>query len=284
MLPASAIAAVSVSPSICCRMNASLNIALLTGQAARVQVLREMLLSAGFNCRIFDAGRELIRDVGRASYDLLLIDRTHTDMPSIDIVRMVRWAWDMPIMVLADAGGEDELVEALEAGADDYITKPVNFRELQARILALSRRVACGRFRKGLVIEAGPYEIDCVTRHAILRGKRIPLTPKEFRLTVLLFSNAGRAVSIADIESAVWGHELQPLSRALAGLVSRMRRTLALGTANGVLVSVIYSHGYRLDVLGEHRKPGALPTPSPKRIWPSAVSGDLAVAGISNPD
>lgn len=77
------------------------------------------------------------------------------------------------------------------------------------------------------------------------------MTPKEFDLATLLFANAGRILASKRIEHMIWGHDLPPLSRALAGLVSRMRRTLDLCPANGVTVNVVYAQGYRLDILDQ---------------------------------
>jgi len=232
-------------------MSALMNIALLRGNSTHLQSVQEMLARSGFHCSLFEAGRDLIHGVSQAPYDLLLIDDDLSDIPAIDVIRTVRTARsrDLPIMMLAGKSSEDELVDALDAGADDYICRPWSARVLMARIAALRRRATADRQRQGLVVRAGPYQLNSVGRFATLHGERIALTPKEFDLAMLLFSNAGRVLSIRRIELTVWHHELPPLSRALAGLMSRLRKSLRLTQENGVAIAVVYAHGYRLDVL-----------------------------------
>ncbi|MNT39613.1 Transcriptional regulatory protein QseB [compost metagenome] len=178
------------------------------------------------------------------------------------MIRAVRSARsrDVPIMMLGSDSCEDRLVDALDAGADDYMCRPLSHRVLLARIAALRRRVTGERLRQGLVVRAGPYQLNSVGRFATLRDERIELTPKEFDLAMLLFSNVGRVLPNSRIEQTVWRHELPPLSRALAGLISRLRKTLRLGMENGVTITVVYAHGYRLDVLEEGASP-RLPAP-----------------------
>ncbi len=113
-------------------------------------------------------------------------------------------------------------------------------------LLAAHGRVAPPRHGRppapGLVARAGPYQLNSVGRFATLHGERITLTPKEFDLAMLLFSNAGRVLANRRIEQAIWHHELPPLSRALAGLMSRLRKTLRLCPENGISITVVYAH------------------------------------------
>ncbi|WP_432260551.1 response regulator transcription factor [Cupriavidus sp. TMH.W2] len=239
-----------------------MNIALLMGNSPQLRTVNELLAGAGFRCNVFETGRELIHGVSQAPYDMLLIDDVLSDLPAIDVVRAVRCARsrDVPIIVLAADNAEDNLVDALDAGADDYVCHPLNARVLMARITALRRRVTGERLRQGLVVRAGPYQLNSVGRFATLRGERIAMTPKEFDLAMMLFSNVGRVLASDRIQQAIWRHELPPLSRALAGLISRLRKTLRIGIANGIVITVVYAHGYRLDVLEEGvapRLPGA---------------------------
>ncbi|CAG9167344.1 response regulator transcription factor [Cupriavidus pampae] len=236
-------------------MPPSPNVALLSSGSTRPQTIEALLSVAGFRCCVFHAGRDLIHGISHDTYDMLLIDRELPDIPAIDVIRAVRAARarDVPIVMLSEVSNDDALVEALDAGADDYLVQPMSERVLLARIAALRRRVMTTSGRIGLSVRAGPYELNSAGRYALLRGKRIAMTPKEFDLATLMFANAGCMLSNNRIERVVWGRELSPLSRALAQLVSRMRRTLALGPENGVTVSVVYAQGYRLDVLDNAR-------------------------------
>ncbi|MGH8784712.1 MAG: response regulator transcription factor [Cupriavidus necator] len=228
-----------------------MNIALLMGKSPQLRPVPELLARSGYRCNVFETGRDLIHGVSQVPFDMLLIDDELPDLPAIDVIRAVRCARsrDVPIIMLAADNSEDGLVDALDAGADDYVCRPLNARVLMARIAALRRRVTGERLRQGLVVRVGPYQLNSVGRFATLRGERIEMTPKEFDLAMLLFSNVGRVLSSDRIQQAVWRHELPPLSRALAGLISRLRKTLRIGIANGIVITVVYAHGYRLDVL-----------------------------------
>ncbi|MDK2659982.1 response regulator transcription factor [Cupriavidus sp. LEh21] len=238
-------------------MPSPITIALLLGRSPQLQDIPDLLVRSGFRCSVFDAGRDLIHSALQQTYDMLLLPDEVADIPVIDVIRAVRSARsrDVPIMMLGGDSCEDRLVDALDAGADDYMCRPLSHRVLLARIAALRRRVTGERLRQGLVVRAGPYQLNSVGRFATLRDERIELTPKEFDLAMLLFSNVGRMLPNRRIEQTVWRHELPPLSRALAGLMSRLRKTLRLGIENGIIVTVVYAHGYRLDVLEESSLP-----------------------------
>ncbi|MWL89900.1 MULTISPECIES: response regulator transcription factor [unclassified Cupriavidus] len=232
-------------------MNERANIALLGSSASPLHPMQELLSIAGFQCSYFQAGRDLIHGLGHDNYDMLLIDRELPDISAIDVIRAVRAVRnrDVPIVLIAGQGSDDDVVEALDAGADDYVVRPLSARVLLARLSALRRRVVDTRLRTPLPLRAGGYELNSPGRYATLHGVRIPMTPKEFDLAMLMFANAGRILASQRIENTIWGHDLPGDSRALAGLVSRMRRTLNLCPENGVTVSVVYAQGYRLDVL-----------------------------------
>jgi DNA-binding response OmpR family regulator len=238
-----------------------MNIALLMGNSPQLRTVAELLEGAGFGCNVFETGRELVQGVSQVPYDMLLIDDALPDLPALAVVHAVRSAGsrDVPIILMAADNNEDNLIDALDAGADDYVCRPLNPRVLMARITALRRRVTGERLRQGLVVRAGPYQLNSVGRFATLRGERIAMTPKEFDLAMMLFSNVGRVLASDRIQQAIWHHELPPLSRALAGLISRLRKTLRIGMANGIVITVVYAHGYRLDVLEERpRLPKAM--------------------------
>lgn len=225
-------------------------VAVLAAPGSPLPQLARLLAGAGFDCLGFDTGWQVVNGSAGPAYDVLLIDHGLPDMPAIEVIRAVRAGLGRTlsiVLVSADCN-EDDHVEALDAGADDYLGLPLSPRVLLARIAALRRRQLSPVLRPGGPVRAGRYELNSVGRYATLRGNMMRLTPKEFDLAHLLFLNAGRVLSNASIEQAVWGHPLPPLSRALAGLVSRMRRSLRLCEENGVSISVVYAQGYRLDV------------------------------------
>lgn len=232
-------------------MNAHANIALLASPTSPLHPTQELLSLAGFKCRLFLAGRDLLNGLGHENFDMLLIDQDLADVCALDVIRAVRAVRnrDVPIVLLAQDGDDDAIVEAFDAGADDYLLRPISIRVLLARLAALRRRSGGARLRGHMPLRVGPYELSNPGRYATLHGNRIAMTPKEFDLAMLMFANSGRILATQRIEHTIWGRDLPPNSRALAGLVSRMRRTLCLCAENGVTISVVYAQGYRLDVL-----------------------------------
>jgi DNA-binding response OmpR family regulator len=117
---------------------------------------------------------------------------------------------DVPIVIFASENNDDDLVEALDAGADDYVLRPLAARVLLARIAALRRRMSGTRLRGAMPLRAGPYELSNPGRYATLNGDRIPMTPKEFDLAMLMFANAGRILASRRIEHTIWGMTCRP--------------------------------------------------------------------------
>lgn len=214
-----------------------------------MRAIDALLTGSGFTCLPFDTGWAIVNSLGGAVFDVLLIDRKLPDLPAIEVIRAVRsrLGRGLSVILIAAENSEDDHVESLDAGADDYLVLPLKPRVLLARIAALRRRQQAPACPPGTPVCVGYYELDHVGRYVTLHGKALRVTPKEFDLAHLMFTNVGRVLSNTRIEHAVWGHALPPLSRALAGLVSRMRRSLRLGKENGVSVAVIYAQGYRLD-------------------------------------
>ncbi|EHP40861.1 winged helix family two component transcriptional regulator [Cupriavidus basilensis OR16] len=226
-----------------------MKIALLADMSLQAKTIADALSRAGVHCHTYHASGELFRGIDQAGYDVLLIDHELADMPAVEAVRAVRGAWrsEVPVMVVSDRRDEDSVVNTLQAGADDYMTRPLRARELIARLHALQRRTATRWQALNPDITVGPYSLDCLSREVVFQGRRLALTPREFDLASLLFASVGRVLSHAHIERTIWGYSLPPLSRALASLVSRLRRALELHPRNGLVITVVYGQGYRLD-------------------------------------
>jgi DNA-binding response OmpR family regulator len=236
--------------------------------------LPALLRSAGFGCARFASGQDLLGGAADGRFDLLLIGTPPADMPTLDVIRALRadGARPVPLILLSALLTEDEEVEALDAGADDYLPAHCSPRVLLARVAALQRRREAAFCLSDGAVRAGPYVLDPAGRFALLRGHVLTLTPREYDLTRLLFAHAGRVLATPCIEQAVWGRALPQGSRALAGLISRIRRSLGLRPENGVSISVVYGLGYRLDVHddnGPAMPPGAAGKPGER------VSGAL---------
>jgi DNA-binding response OmpR family regulator len=182
------------------------------------------------------------------SYDLLVLDWELPDISGLDVLRTIRaqWVTDTPILFLTHRDHESDIVDALEAGADDYLVKPPRQRELLSRVTALGRRARPTASAER--IEAGPFKMDVDNRSIERDGVAIELTPREFDVAVMLFRNLGKVVSRAHLLLTVWGSTDGTTTRTVDTHVSRVRIALGLSTACGVRLTPIYGYGYRLEL------------------------------------
>jgi len=155
----------------------------------------------------------------------------------------------VPVLFVTVRDSEQDIVFALEQGADDYMVKPVRRQELLARLHALLRRAYPREEKKQLSFL--PFEIDIQRGEVRKEGSRIELTPKEFELTVTLFRNMGRLLSRGHLQETVWGRTGDIATRTVDTHVSQVRKKLDLRPETGYRVVPIYNYGYRLEKMME---------------------------------
>jgi DNA-binding response OmpR family regulator len=152
----------------------------------------------------------------------------------------------VPVLFVTARSGEEDIVKALEEGADDYMIKPVRQTELLARVNALWRR-----FRSNAaaapVLEFPPYRIDTVERRIMFNDVAVEMTQKEYELALFLFRNVGRLLSRGHIFEAVWGRNAAMSSRTTDTHLSRVRTKLELQPEHGFRLVSVYNYGYRLE-------------------------------------
>lgn len=227
-----------------------MRVALLEDDRDQALLFMEWLKTAGHNCEHFEAGKAFVRNIKHDSFDALILDWMVPDMDGFEVLRWVRenFDWPIPVLFVTARDEEDDIVRALEQGADDYIVKPAKQRELLARLSAVVRRAATVDDAQA-TIEHEPFVID-LNNHQIHRGgERIEVTQKEYDLIVFLFRNIGRVLSRAHILESVWGRNPDINTRTVDTHVSRIRSKLALASETGWKLSSIYQHGYRLERL-----------------------------------
>jgi DNA-binding response OmpR family regulator len=225
-----------------------MRLALLEDDQDQARLYMEWLRGAGHSCDHLKSGRLFIRNIKRDSYDALVLDWMVPDMDGYEVLGWVRenFDWPIPVVFVTAKDEEDDIVRALEQGADDYIVKPAKQREFLARLSAVARRVAPVDEAQTL-IDFEPFAIDLANHEVRKGGQRVELTQKEYELIVFLFRNLGRVLSRAHILETVWGRNPDINTRTVDTHVSRIRTKLTLAPESGWRLSSIYQHGYRLE-------------------------------------
>ena len=184
--------------------------------------------------------------------DVILLDLGLPDIDGLDIVRRIRREATTPIVILSGRYEERQKVEALERGADDYVTKPFGVDELNARLRVALRHAAGPAADQSGRIAVGPLEFDAARHEARVSGQRIDLTPREFEILRVLLSNAGRLVTKGRLLRAVWGEAYSGEDSYVYVHVGQLRRKLADADPSGALRDLIVTEpgvGYRIREL-----------------------------------
>ncbi len=158
--------------------------------------------------------------------DLIITDLQMPEMSGIDLCREIRKISKIPIIVLSVKGDERTKVAALDAGADDYVTKPFGINELLARVRAAIRRVPDTEGEAETKLEDGDFSINIETREVTVAGKPVHLTPKEFDLLVYLFRTRGKVITHRNILSAIWGGDSTEQTEYLRVFVGTLRKKI----------------------------------------------------------
>jgi two-component system response regulator RegX3 len=230
-------------------------IAMLEDDLDQANILGLWLEEAGYHCQLFETGKDFIKSISHESFDLLVIDWNLPDISGDQVLSWVRenLDWQVPILFVTARDSEEDIVYALEHGADDYMIKPVKRMEMLARIGSLSRRTQTSHQDKP-VIEVGDLKVDNVLRQIFRDGEVIDLTGKEFDLALFLLRNVGRILSRGYILESVWGRSPDLNTRTVDTHISRIRKKLDLNAEHGWRLTAIYQHGYRLEHLETEQK------------------------------
>jgi len=187
------------------------------------RVLRAALSAQGYDVRTANDPEEGLRTFKDWPPDLVITDLMMPGMSGVEVTRAIRSHSVIPVLVLSVREHERSKVEALDAGADDYITKPFGIQELLARVRAHLRRAP---ERTTSAIEAGDFVVDSSAHTVTLQGKPIHLTPKEFDLLVHLSRHAGKVITHRALLTAVWGAQSAHQPEYLRVFVGQLRKKL----------------------------------------------------------
>ena len=210
------------------------------------------LEQAGHSVEHHPDSDSFLRATHRDSFDMHLLDWIVPGQKSgievLSELKKVRHD-SRPVLFVTARDDERSVVKALDAGADDYMAKPLRHLELIARVNAIARRAGF-QSDDDEKIEADPFCIDTAKGTVTLHGEIVPLTTREFELVLFLFRRAGQLVSRQHIMESVWGvHGRDVQTRTVDTHISRLRRKLAIKKANGWVLSSVYQHGYRLEAV-----------------------------------
>ena len=226
-----------------------MRIAILEDDPDQLALLKRWISDDGHDVHAYQSGREAMKHAGRESFDLFMLDWQVPDVSGAEVLTWLRANVSrvVPVLFVTVRDSEQDIVYALEHGADDYMIKPVRRQELLARVHALLRRAYPSEEKKLLTFP--PFEIDVQRGEVRKDGVRIELTPKEFELTVALFRNIGRLLSRGHLQETVWGRSGDLATRTVDTHVSQVRKKLDLRPESGYRVVPIYNYGYRLEKL-----------------------------------
>ena len=228
-----------------------MRIALLEDEQEHADRTSSLLRSAGHQVQVFSRGAALVRQLRIQAYELLMLDWEIPDISGYEVLQTIRRQLGLrtPVVFLTHRDAEADVVQALEAGADDFLIKPPRERELLARVEAAGRR-AREDAGSGEVLEVAPFRVDLRRRCVESNGVAFELTPREFEVAALLFSNVGKVLSRTHIMQLVWGQGDTTTTRTVDMHVSRVRKVLGLSAAIGLRLTAVYGYGYRLESTG----------------------------------
>jgi two-component system OmpR family response regulator len=225
-------------------VDAAMKILLIEDDAETAKYILRGLDEGGHHSALAPNGREGLNRAMAETWDLLIIDRMLPELDGLSIVQALRKAGrTTAVLFLTTLGGVDDRVHGLNAGADDYLTKPFEFSELLARAAALGRRAR--RSPVETTLRVADLEMDLLKRSVLRGGMAVDLLPREFRLLEYLMKHADQIVTRAMLLENVWDVHFEPNTSVVETHVSRLRSKIDRGNST-VLIHTIRGSGYTL--------------------------------------
>lgn len=227
-------------------------IAIIDDDTVQANHLKNAVEKLGFIVRCFSSPRNFINSLHHDAFDLALLDWMLPEMTGIDVLQHIRqFDPKLPVLMISCRTGEEDIVHGLEAGADDYVIKPVNVPILMARIRALLRRIEQEDFDSDKPFDLGIYRFDPGACAVSFYDQKVVLTNREFALARLFFRNPNRPFARQYLLECLWGKSPDMQTRTLDTHVARLRTKLDLCDTNGVKLTTLYGYGYRLELASE---------------------------------
>ena len=208
------------------------------------RVLRTTLSSRGYDLRVANDGETALEIMKDWNPDLVITDLVMPQMNGLELCKRIRTTSKLPIIVLSVKGEERSKVQALDAGADDYVTKPFGINELMARVRANLRRLPSNGEP---ILEIGKLRIDLAARRVTVESREVHLTPKEFDVLVYLAQHRGKVVTHRALLGAVWGGQSSEQTEYVRVFVNRLRKKLEPDERSPRYIVTEPWVGYRLE-------------------------------------
>ncbi len=192
-------------------------------------------------------GTSAIMEASSHNPDIVLLDLGLPDMDGVEVIKKIRTWSNMPIIVISARSEDSDKIEALDAGADDYLTKPFSVEELLARLRATQRRLSVMKIntQQASVFQNGKLTVDFAAGCAYLEGKELKLTPMEYKLLSLLSSNVGKVLTHTFITSKIWGSSMENDIASLRVFMATLRKKLEAG-GDAQYIQTHIGIGYRM--------------------------------------
>jgi two-component system KDP operon response regulator KdpE len=224
-------------------------VALIIDDEKQIRRLLRLALE-GADHQVFEAesGQAGLEEIAYRRPDIVLLDLGLPDLDGVKVLRRLREWSDVPVLILSVRDESDEKVAALDAGADDYVTKPFDTAELLARIRVAQRRSLTETGEP--VFQSAPLWVDFAARQVRLNGVEVKLTPTEYSLLRVLVQNAGKVVTHRQLLRTVWGEKAESQAQYLRVYVTHLRKKLEQNADAPSLIKTEVGIGYRLSAEG----------------------------------
>ena len=222
------------------------NILVVDDEPQITRVLRTSLASQGYDIRVANDGETALEIVRDWTPDLVITDLFMPHMDGLELCRRLRARSQVPIIVLSVKGQERTKVQALDAGADDYVTKPFGMTELLARVRAHLRRFTPRQSPAG-VIEVGDFRVDLDAHVVTVQGRKVHLTPKEFELITYFARHPGKVITHRALLAAVWGGNSTEQPEYLRVFIGQLRKKIEADSSSPRFIVTDPWVGYRFD-------------------------------------
>jgi two-component system, OmpR family, KDP operon response regulator KdpE len=255
----------------------AIRILIVDDEAVIRRALRPPLVELGFQVHEASRGEEALQVLHSTPVDVVLLDINMPGMGGIETLRRIRsFAPRLPVLIVTVREGEEEKVEALELGADDYVTKPFSTRELIARIRTAHRRVHAPARVEDAPIEIGEIKLIPARRSVTKRGQPVHLTRKEYDILYCLMSRAGLVITYARLLTAVWGADCREEVEYLRTFIRQLRKKIEDDASRPTYLLTDVYVGYRFadaQMLLDNSEKSSSVNPAGEELSESALKG-----------